>query len=1442
MENKTGCLYACISNMMFGIVCCFLFVLCILGLVNYNQYISHATGEEALAFSHESGYYNSEFTLSITAADGCKIYYTTDGSVPVPGNSDTKEYNNGISITDLKGTTLNIASKVNNYTSSDKIDRAFIVRAISVDETAGTTSPVSTRTYFVGNDIAASYKGCAVMSLVTDPDNLLNDDTGIYVYGNNYYDNNSDIEYANFMQSGKEWERAANLEFFDGDNTVDISTGVGIRIHGGYTRREAQKSLNIYFRDEYDYGAKNLKGYELIPGATKTYYADKGNGEADAVKTKYSKVMIRNGGNEAGYGKYQDVFIQKMVEDRAFSTQSSRPCMVYINGEYWGIYNLTEKYSDSYLEEEYNVNKNNVIVYKNFEIDEGETLDADGSALAELEALGSLDMTIEANYEKFKNLVDIDSYIDYYATEIYINNNDWWSGCNEQTPRNNIQFWKVADPSIEDSANPYADGKWRYMLFDTEWSMGIYGSEEAAWNYDSLKNHAMGADNGYNGDPIFVALMKNRDFRARFTNTLLDLSNWNYEYNHGMSVLEQLKNDYVFYGQKHNERWTNDYGGNSVDAYNSYNRIKEFLQKRPAYVLTMLEDDITELSEADRVNVKVTANVEGDGLVKVNTITPDISSGWNGTYYKDYPITVNANPKEGYVFSNWLVSGCDIDDVYSSSANVTLTSSNAVIQAMYVKPGEDIEIINSTEKGYIVEYSIPFGQAKKVGDKIGFEVQINDCTSGSRYGTLNLFAKTSPYSSGAEFGTLILSDTSSTGNAADDSLTILKTNKVVRVDGLVDEAWTSAMPVELDSYQTDGGQRHCNATAKFLWDNSNLYVLVVVEDDDKAVNSNTYQSDSVEIFYDEDAANPVDYTSDMFQYRTLYNGTHEYGKCGDDSVNFNVTTAARNTGYIVEYEVPFANNKNAGDKVSLELQVINSISSYTEGRVSKLNLFATSSAFSDRSKFGLIELCDTYPTGNASINDTSAYALNTESDIKVDGIIDDEWFKAKPLDISIYTPKTINETTYEQDIWANARLMWNNDRLYVLVIVDDSDICIHDGVESDCVEVFFDEDVSESALSSVQYTASAFQHRTYANGVAEEGKNYAEAGCTVNSVSGSVGKLVTYIDVPEPAPSPVPTATPIIPTATPVPSEFTVLFEINPNVSIITYTTKDYATAVKADNQTKAYARNSLTGEIDVTGDGQVNFTIVPDADYEIVSVEVLPAGLFKNCKGSDETGLDNTYRITKIKGNLTVNIVTKYVGNGSEPTNTPKVTGTPNVTSRPKVTSTPNVTDEPKDTNTPNSTDAPKDTPKPTKTPYVTVTPSTTEQPGATNQPQPTASVTGTNGDSSSCIAESPVPDNTQKDIVLSKVKNLKVQKKGAGKVNVSWKNVKGASKYELSYSPNKNFKKAVKKVVIKKNKIIVKKLKRGKLYYFRVRALTKENNGKIYGSYSSKKKLKIS
>jgi len=1587
--------------LMFAI--CLVLVFVTYAGINYGDLFSHAESEEVLTFSKDSGCYDERFELSISAPEGSTIYYTTDGSVPVKGKEGTKQYTGSITVDNLLGTSLLLSNAENaakycedgSYSpDASKLDRATVIRAIAVND-IGVSSPVSTRTYFINNDIASKYNGCPVMSIVTDPDNLLNDDSGIYVLGSKYK-TSQDILDANFMNKGKEWERAAHMEFFDEQGNKALSQGIGIRIHGGYTRREAQKSLNIYFRDEYDYGKKSLKGYELIPGSVKTYYQNTGSAD-DAVKDKYSKVMVRNGGNDAGEGKYRDVFIQKMVEGRAFTTQSSRPCMVYLNGEYWGIYNLTEKYSDDYLEEEFDVNKNNVIMYKNFEIDEGETLDPEGAELAELEALGDLDMTIEANYKKFQDIVDIDSYVDYYATEIYINNNDWWSGESADTPRNNIQFWKVADPSSEDPNNPYADGKWRYMLFDTEWSTNIYGGwkQEANWDYDSILNHAMGADNGYNGDPIFIALMENSDFRKRMTNTILDLRNWNYEYSHCMPVLEQLRDEYKGYNEKHKVRW------NSGNADAGYNGIKTFIQNRPGYVLGMLEDNMDEITESDRVNVFLSAKASGDvnlnNAIKINTIMPDIANGWSGTYYKDYPITVRANAPEGYVFAGWELNGCEAVNSLAYETEVTLTSGNASIKASYVKIGEDMEIVTGADKGYIVEYVVPFATKKQSGDKVGFEVQINDCTEGSRYGTLNLFATNSPYNSGEEFGTIILDANESSANVSNDSIKAVATDKKIIADGIIEDAWSKAPSVSLNNYQTAAGTKHCNASAKFLWDADNLYVMVITEDEDMCVNDNTYESDSVEIFFDEDALNPVEYDSDMFQYRTLFNGTNEWGKLPENPIAYNVVTAAKRTGYQVEYKIPFKNAKTNNDKVSFEVQVINSISSYTEGRVGKLTMFGAASAFNNRNQFGMINLCDSYPSGSAGIDEGNAYALKVSKEITIDGICDSEWNNAKEIDISYYTAKTIDEEPYPQDIWAKAKLMWDANNLYVLVVVEDQDKCRNSGTESDAVEVFFDEDVSETALNSTAYTETAFQYRVFQDGTVDEVdsmKNYSVAGYSVNSGATAAGKFVSYVEVPQPSPTPAPTAAP---TARPdsegfkvtfttdshatvttyktqdytdesgkavnqsyaiardsqtgevdvsgdgqvnytivmdegyeiadivigpsgmyknhkgsadtgldntyritkitgdmsvaittkpksgdsgndePKSEFTVTFTKDDHVKVTTYMTQDYTNELgKKTNQSSAVARDSVTGDVDISGSGQVNFTLVPDAGYEIVDVSATPAMYFKNLKGPEDTALDNTYRLTKVTGDVSVVITSQKVGGGNNPspTKTPEgLVTTP--TKKPDVTAVPTPTKKPEPTKTPEGTN-----PEPTKTPEGTnpeptkapdgTNPEPTKAPDGTN-PEPTKAPEGTNSeptkapdginpdttanpsgngqnnsgtqlptDNTGITNNAGSTDNDVNPVKLGKPR-ITVKKKGGKKAKISWKKVAGANRYELQYSLKSNFKKGLKKIILKKTSVTIKNLKKGKVYYFRVRGIAKNGGKNIYGKYSSKKKIKI-
>lgn len=123
---------------------------------------------------------------------------------------------------------------------------------------------------------------------------------------------------------------------------------------------------------------------------------------------------------------------------------------------------------------------------------------------------------------------------------------------------------------------------------------------------------------------------------------------------------------------------------------------------------------------------------------------------------------------------------------------------------------------------------------------------------------------------------------------------------------------------------------------------------------------------------------------------------------------------------------------------------------------------------------------------------------------------------------------------------------------------------------------------------------------------------------------------------------------------------YKVTFVADEYSTIDVYYTQDY-TAANESNVTAAYARSSSTGEIDTSGDGQVNFKVTVDEGYELVSVTA--DANYKNLKDSADTKAEGVYRLTKITGDVTVTITTKSAGSGEpaepeEPTYTPVVTG----------------------------------------------------------------------------------------------------------------------------------------------------------------------------------------
>ena len=456
-------------------------------------------------FSYDSGFYADEFDLTMSSKEEMDIYYTLDGSVPT---KDSIPYKGPIHISDASnnanvwcmredvsaGFLTDIISgteyedEIPGYSAPrDLIDKCTIVRAVCVDE-IGNISSETFSTYFVDYDNKEGYQGMNILSVITDPDNLFGYENGIYVRGKVYDDyiseNGRDDSFwgwwkANYTQRGRSWEREANLQFFDEKGNLILSKAAGIRIQGGAHRGRVPRSLNLYARKEYD--GKNQFDVDFF-----------GEGY------KPQKITLFAGGDDYR-AKVKDYLMNKVIADRNFSTMNFQPYVLFLDGEYWGCYWLTEKYDEKYFEEHYHVNGNNVVMIKGQSLELGER--SDFVLYEEMRSfIIETDLSIEENYRKACEIVDMDSLVDYYAAEIYVGNNDW--------PNNNCALWRTR----EKESNSYADGKWRWCLYDVNNAMSSYFIQN-----DTLMNTI-------DKDPFLASLMKNEEFQRQFKTTILDMA------------------------------------------------------------------------------------------------------------------------------------------------------------------------------------------------------------------------------------------------------------------------------------------------------------------------------------------------------------------------------------------------------------------------------------------------------------------------------------------------------------------------------------------------------------------------------------------------------------------------------------------------------------------------------------------------------------------------------------------------------------------------------------------------------------------------------------------------------------------------------------------------------------------------------------------------------
>jgi uncharacterized repeat protein (TIGR02543 family) len=588
-------------------------------------------------FSRADGMYTEGFALELsTNQDGAIIYYTLDGSEP---SQSSTLYQGPISITSRVGVPNDISMIPTNNDNNPgppyyegwqaplgEVYKINVVRARAYHPQAP-LSEVLTYTYLIDPTGSNRYT-LPFLSLTTHRNNLFSNETGIYVAGNN----------TNYFQDGDEWERPANVIFIENGSKLGFKEDVGIRLHGNTTRSRPRKSIRISARSEY---GNSWIDYKLFP---------------DKEINTYKRMILRNSGNDWDWSVFRDAFAQYLAKDLKVETQYYRPSVLFINGEYWGIHNIRDRYDEHYIQSHYGIAEDQMTIMENNSLYKFGNPTGVDHYTGMLSFINSNSLSGDANYNYVKTLIDVESFIDFQLTNIFAMNTDW--------PGNNSLYWRYLRDGYDPNAPKGMDGRWRWMILDTDFGFGlpfnyVPGFEQGpAHNTLSFAMEANGPNwpNPSWSTLLLRKLLANQQFKYQFINRYCDLLNTTFSSLHTVAVIDSISQLLEPEMQEHINRWRRP--TSSTEWKTNVDVMRTFAKQRPAYQRLHVKQKFALTGEA---NINLNVSNEKYGRIKVNTIdiwkkTMGVSTHpypRNGTYFKGVPIQLEAIPEPGYQFSNW---------------------------------------------------------------------------------------------------------------------------------------------------------------------------------------------------------------------------------------------------------------------------------------------------------------------------------------------------------------------------------------------------------------------------------------------------------------------------------------------------------------------------------------------------------------------------------------------------------------------------------------------------------------------------------------------------------------------------------------------------------------------------------------------------------------------
>lgn len=661
----------------------------------------------ALYFSKMGGIYSAPFDLELTTdIAGAVIMYTLDGSEPSPDNVDGKTYVYKDSYREhfidrqgelLEGTyqshlyqsPLHIQDRTEeenkisliattyhkkpSYFPNYQVDKATIVRARSFKD--GTpVSDVITNTYFIGKSFESNE--VSIISLGANDTSMFEYYNGIMIPGIDYENwrtkwpldppRNFKSD-ANYKRKGRENERPMSFELFNPmQNNKELTQDIGFRVHGAFSRIKQQKSLRLYARN--DYGTSKFK-YDFFS-------------EDDKKSYKRLTLKMLNPFTIAN-----SIFLA-MVNHLDLDALSEKRSIVYLNGEYYGMYDLSERVDKHFFERKYGAETDAIdFLENNRMIKEG----GNGDYMRMIDFASKNNLSNQNSYQRVEEQMDIENYIDYQVSEIFSGNTDW--------PVNNVLYWRYNKEKPEDG-HAKLDGKWRWILYDLDYAFGTNDDNDCTLNTLEMAAKSSGGWSTL----LLSRLLMNEGFKLKFINRFADLLNTTFLSERLLEVTQDKVSPIAPYFEDHLKRWPE-----KKDFNEMVNVIETYVQCRPTQVFNHVEDffnlegklqltlDIDDHAQAHYIQINT---------IEINDKTVGVESQpypWSGTYFKNIAVTLTAVPAPGYEFSHWEGVPAGTPQAFEF-----IPQSNSTLTAHFTK--SDVEsyqlVYESTTGGYLVGDSV----------------------------------------------------------------------------------------------------------------------------------------------------------------------------------------------------------------------------------------------------------------------------------------------------------------------------------------------------------------------------------------------------------------------------------------------------------------------------------------------------------------------------------------------------------------------------------------------------------------------------------------------------------------------------------------------------------------------------------------------------------------